>query len=116
MILDDRGEIIIKKGTSISDFAAIYSHAHDPVDGSIVENRKTEIGPNARLTYHTAIMAGVRVGEDATVGAMGVATRPVEDHSIVGGVPAKEIKKKDQAKRFENADNTPSDRDKRPTK
>ncbi len=103
-ILDDRGEIVLKKGTSVSDFAAIYSHAHDPVDGSIVENRKTEIGPHARLTYHTAIMAGVSVGEDATVGAMGVATRPVEDHSIVGGVPAKEIKKKDQAKRFEDAD------------
>ena len=101
VILDDRGEIVIKKGTSISDFAAVYSHAHDPVDGSIVENRKTEIGPGARLTYHTAIMAGVNVGEDATVGAMGVATRPVEDHSIVGGIPAKEIKKKDQAKRFE---------------
>ncbi len=103
VILDDRGEIVIKKGTSISDFAAVYSHAHDPVDGSVVENRKTEIGPGARLTYHTAIMAGVSVGEDATVGAMGVATRPVEDHSIVGGIPAKEIKKKKEARRFEDA-------------
>ena len=101
VILDDRGQIIIRRGTSISDFTAVYSHAHDPVDAGIVENRTTEIGPNARLTYHTAIMAGVRVGEDATVGAMGVATRSVEDHSIVGGVPAKEIKKKDQARRFE---------------
>ncbi len=104
VILDDRGEIVIKRGTSISDFAAVYSHAHDPVDGSIVENRRTEIGPRARLTYHTAIMAGVHVGEDATVGAMGVATKPVEPHSIVGGIPAKEIKKKDQARRFEDAD------------
>jgi acetyltransferase-like isoleucine patch superfamily enzyme len=104
VILDDRGEIILRKGTSISDFAAIYSHAHDPVDGSIVENRVTEIGPNARLTYNTAIMAGVKVGEDATVGAMAVVTHPVEDHSIVGGVPAKEIKKKDQARRFEDGD------------
>ncbi|HEY0784944.1 MAG TPA: acyltransferase [Acidobacteriaceae bacterium] len=102
VILDDRGEIIIRKGTSISDFTAIYSHAHDPVDGRIVENRVTEIGPRARLTYHTAIMAGVKVGEDATVGAMAVATRPIDDHSIVGGIPAKEIKKKDQARRFED--------------
>ena len=111
VILDDRGEIIIKKGTSISDFAAVYSHAHDPVDGAIVENRKTEIGPAARLTYHTAVMAGVRVGEDATLGAMGVATRPVEDHSIAGGIPAKEIKKKDQAKRFEDADEGSDEKD-----
>jgi acetyltransferase-like isoleucine patch superfamily enzyme len=104
VILDDRGELILKQGTSISDFAAIYSHAHDPVDGMIVENRKTEIGPRARLTYHTAVMAGVKIGEDATIGAMGVATKPVEDHTIVGGVPAKEIKKKADAKRFEGAE------------
>ncbi len=109
VILDDRGEIVIKKGTSISDFAAVYSHAHDPVDGSIVENRKTEIGPGARLTYHTAIMAGVNVGEDATVGAMGVATHPVEAHSIVGGVPAREIKKKEEAKRFEDGEAAPEE-------
>jgi acetyltransferase-like isoleucine patch superfamily enzyme len=104
VILDDRGEIIIKKGTSISDFSAIYSHAHDPVDGAIVENRRTEIGPRARLTYHTAVMAGVSVGADATLGAMGVATKPIEDNSIAGGIPAREIKKKDQAKRFEGAE------------
>jgi acetyltransferase-like isoleucine patch superfamily enzyme len=105
VMLDDRGELIIRKGSSISDYAAVYSHAHDPVDGSIVENRTTEIGPGARLTYHAAVMAGVKVGEDATVGAMSVATHPVEDHSIVGGVPAKEIKKKDQARRFEESEN-----------
>ena len=101
VILDDRGEIVLKKGTSLSDFAAVYSHAHDPVDGSIVENRKTEIGPAARITYHASVMAGVPVGENATIGAMGVATRPVENDSIVGGVPAREIKKKADATRFE---------------
>ena len=104
VILDDRGEIIIKKGTSISDFAAIYSHAHDPVDGAVVENHRTEIGPRARLTYHTAVMSGVRVGEDATLGAMSVATRPVEDSTIVGGIPAKKIKSKSEARRFDSAD------------
>ena len=71
VMLDDRGEIMIRKGTSISDYAAVYSHAHDPIDSSVVENRKTEIGPRARLTYHASVMAGVRVGEDAMLGAMG---------------------------------------------
>ena len=39
-------------------------------------------------------MAGVNVGEDAILGAVGVATHNVEAGSISGGVPAKEIKKK----------------------
>ncbi|GGH05334.1 acyltransferase [Silvibacterium dinghuense] len=102
VMLDDRGEIVIKKGTSISDYAAVYSHAHDPVDSSIVENRKTEIGPGARLTYHSAVMAGVRVGENAMLGAHGVATREIGDHVIAGGVPAKQLKTKDQATQFED--------------
>jgi len=88
VMLDDRGELIIRKGTSISDYAAVYSHAHDPIESGIVENRKTEIGPGVRLTYHSSVMAGVTVGEDSMLGAMGVATKNIEPHSIVGGVPA----------------------------
>ena len=102
VMLDDRGELIIKKGTSISDYAAVYSHAHDPIESGIVENRKTEIGPGARITYHAAVMAGVNIGEDSMLGTMGVATKDVAPHSIVGGVPAKQLKTKDEARKFED--------------
>jgi acetyltransferase-like isoleucine patch superfamily enzyme len=102
VMLDDRGEIVIKKGTSISDYAAVYSHAHDPVDSGVVENRKTEIGPGARLTYHSSVMAGVRVGKGAILGAMGLATREVADGTIAGGVPAKQLKTKEEAAQFED--------------
>src|SRR5262249_8640248 len=108
VMLDDRGELIIRKGTSISDYAAIYSHAHDPIESAIVENRRTEIGPRARLTYHASVMAGVRIGEDAMLGAMGVATREIGDHVIAGGVPAKQLKTKDQATQFEDRSDVPA--------
>jgi acetyltransferase-like isoleucine patch superfamily enzyme len=100
VMLDDRGELIIKKGSSISDYAAVYSHAHDPVDSRVVENRRTEIGPGARLTYHSTVMAGASVGQDAMLGAMGLATKNIADHLIVAGIPAKQLKTKQQAKRF----------------
>jgi acetyltransferase-like isoleucine patch superfamily enzyme len=101
VMLDDRGELIIRRGTSISDYAAVFSHAHDPKESAIVENRPTEVGPHARVTYHSTVLPGVRVGEDAMLGALGVATHEIADHSIYGGIPAKRLKHKDEARRFE---------------
>jgi acetyltransferase-like isoleucine patch superfamily enzyme len=94
VLLDDRGEIIIHEGSSISDYANVYSHAHDLNDGMIVSNHKTEIGPRARITYHATVLSGVNVGEHGMVGSMGVASKNVEPFNIVGGIPAKTIKVK----------------------
>lgn len=94
VLLDDRGEIIIHEGSSISDYANVYSHAHDLNDGMIVSNTRTEIGPRARVTYHATVLSGVKVGEHGMVGSMGVASKDVADYHIVGGIPAKTLKVK----------------------
>ncbi len=92
VLLDDRGELIIHEGSSISDFANVYTHAHDLNDGMIVSNHVTEIGPKARVTYHATVMSGVKIGEHGMVGSMGVASKNVEPFNIVAGIPAKPIK------------------------
>jgi len=94
VLLDDRGEIIIHEGCSISDYANVYSHSHDLNDGMIVDNHKTEIGPRARVTYHATVLSGVKVGEHGIVGSVGVASKEVQPYHIVGGIPAKPIKVK----------------------
>src|SRR5204862_4977826 len=63
VLLDDRGELVIKQGSSISDYANLFSHEHDLNDGMIITNTRTEIGPRARVTYHATVMSGVKVGE-----------------------------------------------------
>ncbi len=94
VLLDDRGEIIVREGTSISDYANVYSHSHAMVDSSDVTNALTEIGPKARVTYHATVLSGVRVGYHAIVGSMALASRDVEACHIVGGIPAKTLKVK----------------------
>jgi acetyltransferase-like isoleucine patch superfamily enzyme len=105
-MLDDRGELVIRRGTSISAHAAVFSHAHDPVEACIIEPRRTEVGPAARVTYRSLVMPGVRVGEDAIVSAQAVATHDVEDHTIAGGVPARKIKSKREARRLDGSPGT----------
>jgi acetyltransferase-like isoleucine patch superfamily enzyme len=94
VLLDDRGELIIHEGSSISDYANVYTHAHDLNDGMIISNHKTELGPRARVTYHATVLSGVRVAEHGMVGSIGVASKDVPPYHIVGGVPAKTIKVK----------------------
>ena len=94
VLLDDRGELIIHEGSSISDYANVYSHAHDLNDGMIITNHRTEIGPRARITYHATVLSGVRVEEHGMVGSMGVASKDVPAFHVVGGIPAKTIKVK----------------------
>jgi len=94
VLLDDRGELIIHEGSSISDFANVYTHAHDLDDGMIVSNHLTEIGPKARVTYHATVMSGVKIGEHGMVGSMAVASKNVSPFNVVAGIPAKPIKVK----------------------
>jgi acetyltransferase-like isoleucine patch superfamily enzyme len=92
VLLDDRGEIVIREGTSISDYANVYSHAHDLNDGMIVNNARTEIGPRARVTYHATVLSGVKVGEHGMIGSLGVASKDVSPYHVAAGIPAKTVK------------------------
>jgi acetyltransferase-like isoleucine patch superfamily enzyme len=97
VLLDDRGEIILHEGTSVSDYANIYSHTHDINVQADVTNRVTELGPRARITYHATVLAGSCIGENAMLGAMGVATRPIPPATVAVGIPAHVKRRKDAA-------------------
>lgn len=94
VLLDDRGGIEIGNNVSISDYANVYSHTHDVYDIHKVSTPVTRIGNGVRLTYHSTVLAGTRVGDNAMVGTGAVVTRDVEPNHIVLGIPAKTAKVK----------------------
>lgn len=52
------------------------------------------IGNDVWIGYDAVIMAGVTIGDGAIIGTRAVVTKDVEPYSIVGGVPAKEIRQR----------------------
>jgi acetyltransferase-like isoleucine patch superfamily enzyme len=97
VLLDDRGGIVLGNRVSISDYANIYSHTHSIVDQLDVSNLRTVIGDGVRITYHATVLAGTRVGENAMVGAMALATRDVRPWHVNVGIPAKSVRVKPDA-------------------
>lgn len=52
------------------------------------------IGNDVWLGYETVIMPGVKIGDGAIIATRAVVTKDVEPYTIVGGVPAKPIRKR----------------------
>ena len=103
VLLDDRGGIEIGNGSSVSDFANVYSHSHNIVDGRIVYTPKTVIGEGVRITYHATILAGTQVADDSMVGAGSMLTKSTDPHWVYVGVPARKVKEKPAEERAAKA-------------
>lgn len=52
------------------------------------------IGNDVWIGYEAVILAGVTIGDGAIIGTRAVATKDVPPYTIVGGVPAKPIKRR----------------------
>lgn len=52
------------------------------------------IGNDVWIGYDAVIMSGVTIGDGAIIGTRAIVTKDVAPYSIVGGVPAKEIRKR----------------------
>lgn len=89
VLLDDIGGIELHDNASISDFVNIYSHTHSVLDGPDVTLRKTVIGRGARITYHSTVLAGSVVSDDAMLATHALLRDAIPPHGIAMGVPAK---------------------------
>ena len=52
------------------------------------------VGNDVWIGYEAVIMAGVTIGDGAIIGARAVVTKDIPPYTVVGGVPARTIKKR----------------------
>ena len=58
------------------------------------------IGDNVIVYAGAKIVGGIHIGDNCIVGANAVVTNDVPDNSIVGGIPAKVIKKRSSEEKY----------------
>lgn len=94
-IFMDRGGIHIGENSFIGPRTSIVTinHDFDPAKRATTYNKGVRIGKNVWVGINATICPGVSVGDGAIIGAGAVVTKDVAPNTIVGGNPAKLIKK-----------------------
>jgi len=76
-------------------FAIFDNGWEKAMEGKSYPNKgDTIVGNDVWIGYNATIMPGIQIGDGAIVGTNSTVTKNVEPYTVVGGNPAKEIKKR----------------------
>ena len=91
----DQGGITIGDGVLIGHnvVLATLNHDIDPEKRGMMHPSPISIGDNVWIGANATVLPGVTIGDGAIIAAGAVVTKNVEEKTIVGGVPARLIKK-----------------------
>jgi acetyltransferase-like isoleucine patch superfamily enzyme len=96
-------ECVIADRVMLIDFDHGVVEVDRPIRLQGIYKRDVRIGNNVWIGYGACILRGVTVGDNAIIGTNSVVTRDVPANAVVGGVPARVIRMRDEPKemRFE---------------
>ena len=99
--LDGRCPLFIGSNVNISQQTLIHTLSHDPQNPDFVcIERPVVIFDHVWVGARALIMPGVVIGEGAVIAAGAVVTRSIAPYTIVGGVPARPIGKRNRDLRY----------------
>ena len=91
----DQGGIFIDDGALIGHnvVLATLNHAMDPEDRATMIPAPIHIGKRVWIGANATVLPGVTIGDGAIVAAGAVVTKDVPENTVVGGVPARVMRK-----------------------
>jgi acetyltransferase-like isoleucine patch superfamily enzyme len=89
-------ECIVADRVMLIDFDHGVVEVERPVRLQGIYKRDVDIGHNVWIGYGACILRGVRVGNNAIVGTNAVVTTDVAENAVVGGVPARVIRMREE--------------------
>lgn len=99
VMLDDRDRLTIGDHTMLAAGVTIETHGHvyDDFSRPIMHSGRTRapvsVGRDCLIGYNAVVLSGITIGDRCIVASNSVVAKDVPDRTIVGGVPAKEIKR-----------------------
>ncbi|MDE6060482.1 MAG: acyltransferase [Clostridia bacterium] len=92
--LDAKGGIKLGDFSMLTEYVKIFTHSHSEGDHMIREYNGVEIGDYAKVYTAATILPGVKLGTGAIVATGAIVTKSVEEFTLVGGIPAKPMRKR----------------------
>jgi acetyltransferase-like isoleucine patch superfamily enzyme len=93
-------ECVIADRVMLIDFDHGMVEVDRPIRLQGIYKRDVRVGNNVWIGYGASILRGVTVGDNAVIGTNAVVTKDVPPNAIVGGVPARIIRMREEPKQM----------------
>ena len=91
-------ECVIADRVMLIDFDHGMVEVDRPIRLQGIYKRDVHVGHNVWIGYGACILRGVTIGDNAVIGTNSVVTKDVPPNAVVGGVPARVIRMRDEPK------------------
>jgi acetyltransferase-like isoleucine patch superfamily enzyme len=89
-------ECILADRVMLIDFDHGVVEVERPIRLQGIYKRDVEVGNNCWIGYGACILRGTTIGDNCVVGTSTVVTKDVPDNAVVGGVPARVLRMRDE--------------------
>src|SRR3954467_2969984 len=89
-------ECVIADRVMLIDFDHGMVEVDRPIRHQGIYKRDVRVGNNVWIGYGACILRGVTIGDNAVIGTSAVVTKDVPANAVVGGVPARIIRMRDE--------------------
>jgi acetyltransferase-like isoleucine patch superfamily enzyme len=93
-------ECVIADRVMLIDFDHGTVEVERPIRLQGIYKRDVRVGNNCWIGYGACILRGVTVGDNAIIGTNSVVTKDVEPNAVVGGVPARVLRMREEPHRM----------------